>query len=96
MLLFFFFEHVGKAGLQCLSHCAFKISIFSFDYDGRIFSALIDFGTCQFHLVNVYAPNTFTGHKLFSKIYIGIFCPLLALLLVIFIVYIISLFVFIF
>ena len=44
-----------------------KILIFLFDYDGQIFSALIDFGTCQFNLVNVYAPNTFTGHKLFFQ-----------------------------
>lgn len=63
-----------------------KMSRFLFDSDGRIFSALIDFGTCQLNLVNVYALNTFTGHKLFSKIYISIFCPLVALLLVILIV----------
>ena len=60
-----------------------KISRFLFDSAGRIFSALIDFGTCQFHLANVYAPDTVTGCKVFSKIYISIFCPCVALLLVI-------------
>ena len=42
-----------------------KISTFVFDSDGRIFSALIDFGSCKFNLVNVYAPNTVTGRKAF-------------------------------
>ena len=42
-----------------------KISKFVFDSDGRIFSALIDFGSCKFNLVNVYAPNTVTGRKAF-------------------------------
>ena len=42
-----------------------KISKFVFDSDGRIFSALIDFGSCKFNLGNVYAPNTVTGRKVF-------------------------------
>ena len=58
-----------------------KISKFVFDSDGRIFSALIDFGSCKFNLVNVYAPNTVTGRKFFFRIYISIFCLLAVLLL---------------
>ena len=38
-----------------------------FDSDGRIFSAFIDFETCKFNLVNVYAPNTVTGRKVFFQ-----------------------------
>ena len=34
---------------------------------GRIFSALIDLGSCKFNLVNVYAPNTVAGRKGFFQ-----------------------------
>ena len=44
-----------------------KISRFLFDSDGRVFSALIDFGSCKFNLVNVYAPNTVAGRRVFFQ-----------------------------
>ena len=44
-----------------------KISRFLFDSDGRVFSALIDFGSCKFNLVNVYAPNTVAGLRVFFQ-----------------------------
>ena len=44
-----------------------KISRFLFDSDGRDFSALIDFGSCKFNLVNVYAPNTVAGRRVFFQ-----------------------------
>ena len=44
-----------------------RISRFVFDSDGRIFSALIQIGTCQFNLVNIYAPNTVTGRRTFFQ-----------------------------
>ena len=56
-----------KAGVAMFVSPRFqgKISKFLFDSDGRIFSALIDFGSCKFNLVNVYAPNTVAGRKVF-------------------------------
>ena len=42
-----------------------KVSRFLFDSDGRIFSALVQVGACQFNLVNIYAPNTVAGRKTF-------------------------------
>ena len=44
-----------------------KMSKFLFDSDGQIFSALIHFGSCKFNLVNVYAPNTVMGRKVFFQ-----------------------------
>ena len=74
---------VRKPGLQCFFPRAFKEnSKFVFDSDGRIFSVLIDFGSCKFNLVNVYAPNTVTGRKVFfSEFSSGFFCLLAVLLL---------------
>ena len=53
-----------------------KISKFVFDCDGRIFSALIDFGSCKFNLVIVYAPNTVTGRKFFLEFTLVFFVAL--------------------
>lgn len=72
-----------KAALAMFVCFQGKFSRFLFDSNGRIFSALIDFGNCQFHLANAYAPDTVTGCKVFSKVYISNFCPLVAFLLVI-------------
>ena len=44
-----------------------KISRFLFDSDGPVFSALIDFGSCKFNLVNIYAPNTVAGRRVFFQ-----------------------------
>ena len=58
-----------KAGVAMFVSPRFqgKISRFLFDSDGRVFSALIDLGTCKFNLVNVYAPNTVTGRRVFFQ-----------------------------
>ena len=58
-----------KAGVAMLLSPRFqgKISKFLFDSDGRVFSALIEFGSCKFNLVNVYAPNTVTSRKVFFQ-----------------------------
>ena len=65
---FWSFGRGKKAGVAMFVSPRFqgKISTFVFDSDGRIFSALIDFRSCKFNLVNVYAPNTVTGCKAFS------------------------------
>ena len=77
-----------KAGVAIFVSPRFqgKISKFVFDSDCRIFSALIDFGSCKFNLVIVYAPNTVTGRKFFFRIYISIFCLLAVFLLGIFLI----------
>ena len=57
-------------------HFQGKISRFLFDSDGRVFIALIDFGTCKFNLVNVYAPNTVTGRRaFFQNLHQYFLCP---------------------
>ena len=58
-----------KAGVAMLISPRFqgKVTRFIFDSDGRIFSALIKIGSCQFNLVNIYAPNTVTGRKNFFQ-----------------------------
>ena len=58
-----------KAGVAMFVSPRFqgKISRFLFDSDGRVFSALIEFGTCKFNLVNVYAPNTVRGRRVFFQ-----------------------------
>ena len=73
-----------------------KISKFLFDSDGRIFSALIDFGSCKFNLVNVYAPNTVAGRKVFFQNLHQYFLSLVVLLPGILIMWITSLIVFMF
>ena len=57
----------ARVGMFVSPHFQGKISRFLFDSDGRILSALIDFGTCKFNLVNVYAPNTVTGRRVFFQ-----------------------------
>ena len=93
---FWSFSTGKKAGVAMFVSPRFqgKISKFLFDSDGRIFSALIDFGSCKFNLVNVYAPNTVAGRKV--KIYSNISCLLVVLLPGILIVWITSLIVFMF
>ena len=58
-----------KAGVAIFVSPRFqgKISKFLFHSDGRIFTALIDFGSCKLNLVNVYAPNTVAGRKIFFQ-----------------------------
>ena len=58
-----------KAGVAMFVSPRFqgKVSRFIFDSDGRIFSALIQTGTCQFNLVNIYAPNTVSGCRAFFR-----------------------------
>ena len=38
-----------------------------FDSDARVFSVLFNFGSSKLNLVNVYAPNTVTGRKVFFQ-----------------------------
>lgn len=66
---FWFIGTSNKAGVAmfvfpCLQG---KISNFLFDSDGRALSALIEFGSCKFNLVKVYAPNTVNGRKVFFQ-----------------------------
>ena len=58
-----------KAGVAMFVSPRFqgKISRFLFNSYGRVFSALIDFGTYKFNLVNVYAPNTVRGRRVFFQ-----------------------------
>ena len=62
-------ERVTRPGSQCLFSRAYKgkFQIFLFNSDGRALSALIEFGSCKFNLVKVYAPNTVTGRKVFFQ-----------------------------
>ena len=64
-----------KAGVAMFVSPRFqgKISKFLFDSYGRIFSALIDFGSCKFNLINVFAPNTVVGRKVFFSKFTPIF-----------------------
>ena len=48
-------------------HFQGKVSRFLFDSDGRIFSTLVQVRTCEFNLVNVYAPNTIAGCRTFFQ-----------------------------
>ena len=66
---FWFFGTGRSAGVAMFVSPRFqgKISRFLFDSDGRVFSALIDFGSCKFNLVNVYAPNTVAGRRVFFQ-----------------------------
>lgn len=48
-------------------HFTGKIDRFVFDSDGRIFSALVNFGSFNLNLVNIYAPNTASDRKSFFE-----------------------------
>ena len=58
-----------KAGVAMFVSPRFqgKISRFLFDSDGRVFSSLMDFRSCKFNLVNIYAPNTVAGRRVFFQ-----------------------------
>lgn len=60
----------GKSAGVCLlfsSNFSGKISRYVFDSDGRILSVLIQFGDVSFNVVNIYAPNTVSGRKVFFE-----------------------------